>query len=224
MYSYWILPGLLLLLVFSKEAAPEWTPTPLPPPPVTNIAPVITNITPVPPVPGVFPQRICPVHAKLCPDGSHVVRVGPFCEFAPCPPLPASSGAFRVITPVNVGLSKYIDIPIANPPSDTRDVRYIIDRRSAYNQHRVTVRGTVVETLPDAHCPLINTYPRTNLACEKSRIVISALPTNNLWRDPKNDVVVLLPKGEQARYQPGKTVEIPVKVWGDRTGVALEKE
>lgn len=27
----------------------------------------------------------CTLEAKLCPDGSYVGRVGPNCEFAPCP-------------------------------------------------------------------------------------------------------------------------------------------
>lgn len=28
----------------------------------------------------------CTLDAKMCPDGSYVGRVGPSCEFAPCPP------------------------------------------------------------------------------------------------------------------------------------------
>lgn len=30
-------------------------------------------------------QVMCTMEAKLCPDGSAVGRVGPHCEFAPCP-------------------------------------------------------------------------------------------------------------------------------------------
>lgn len=30
-------------------------------------------------------QVACTADAKLCPDGSAVGRVGPSCEFAPCP-------------------------------------------------------------------------------------------------------------------------------------------
>ena len=30
-------------------------------------------------------QTVCTDEAKLCPDGSYVSRVGPNCEFAPCP-------------------------------------------------------------------------------------------------------------------------------------------
>jgi len=31
------------------------------------------------------PPRACTMEAKICPDGSAVGRVGPNCEFAPCP-------------------------------------------------------------------------------------------------------------------------------------------
>lgn len=34
------------------------------------------------------PQVACPQDAKACPDGSYVGRVGPNCEFAPCPSVP----------------------------------------------------------------------------------------------------------------------------------------
>lgn len=30
-------------------------------------------------------QIFCTQDAKMCPDGSYVGRVGPNCEFAPCP-------------------------------------------------------------------------------------------------------------------------------------------
>jgi hypothetical protein len=30
-------------------------------------------------------QRACTEEARLCPDGSYVGRMGPNCEFAPCP-------------------------------------------------------------------------------------------------------------------------------------------
>lgn len=39
------------------------------------------------PLPSATPgdQTLCTQEAKLCPDGSYVSRVGPNCEFAPCP-------------------------------------------------------------------------------------------------------------------------------------------
>ncbi len=43
--------------------------------PETDITTGDTDITPV----------ACTMDAKICPDGSAVGRVGPNCEFAPCP-------------------------------------------------------------------------------------------------------------------------------------------
>ncbi|MFA6908072.1 MAG: hypothetical protein WC263_04565 [Candidatus Micrarchaeia archaeon] len=34
-------------------------------------------------------QKACTAEAKICPDGSSVGRMGPDCEFAPCPNLTA---------------------------------------------------------------------------------------------------------------------------------------
>lgn len=32
-------------------------------------------------------QVVCTMEAMLCPDGSYVGRIGPNCEFAPCPSI-----------------------------------------------------------------------------------------------------------------------------------------
>lgn len=45
--------------------------------------PLCENILPLPPTQG--EPRACTQEAKLCPDGSSVGRIGPNCEFAPCP-------------------------------------------------------------------------------------------------------------------------------------------
>ena len=37
----------------------------------------------------------CTLEAKLCPDGSAVGRVGPNCEFAPCPIKTAATGTIK---------------------------------------------------------------------------------------------------------------------------------
>jgi len=41
------------------------------------------SFVPMPPIQG--EPRACSQEAKLCPDGSSVGRIGPNCEFAPCP-------------------------------------------------------------------------------------------------------------------------------------------
>lgn len=43
-------------------------------------------------------QKACTQEAKLCPDGSSVGRVGPNCEFTPCP-SPSSSQTDKTATP-----------------------------------------------------------------------------------------------------------------------------
>ena len=45
------------------------------------------DTTPIPPPSRPLPEEpvACTADAKICPDGSGVGRVGPNCEFAPCP-------------------------------------------------------------------------------------------------------------------------------------------
>lgn len=45
---------------------------------------IATNFGAQPPIPQ-NSGRACTMEAKLCPDGSSVGRIGPNCEFAPCP-------------------------------------------------------------------------------------------------------------------------------------------
>lgn len=42
----------------------------------------------------------CTLDAKICPDGSAVGRVGPACEFAPCPETPAVEDVISIDTPL----------------------------------------------------------------------------------------------------------------------------
>ncbi len=46
----------------------------------TEIPPVEQTLPPLQ-----RPEVACTMDAKICPDGSAVGRVGPTCEFAPCP-------------------------------------------------------------------------------------------------------------------------------------------
>lgn len=49
----------------------------------------------------VVPEQVaCPADAKLCPDGSAVVRSGPNCQFAPCPSAPVETDTVRVTAPL----------------------------------------------------------------------------------------------------------------------------
>lgn len=44
-------------------------------------------------------ETACPLYAKICPDGSTPDRIGPNCEFAPCPDVPVANENMRVILP-----------------------------------------------------------------------------------------------------------------------------
>ncbi len=48
-------------------------------------------------------ERACTLEAKLCPDGSAVGRVGPNCEFAPCPTATGTTGIGTIKGKVTVG-------------------------------------------------------------------------------------------------------------------------
>ncbi len=50
-----------------------------------NLPPSIPNVPGNQTQPGAGNATICTMDAKQCPDGSYVSRVGPDCEFAPCP-------------------------------------------------------------------------------------------------------------------------------------------
>jgi len=152
---------------------------------------------------GELPRINCPLVAKICPDGSHVVRVGPYCEFAPCSDLPTSYGAMNSVTAAHIGLSKYADGSLGMMPLDLQPVGNIIWHRSALHRKKLTVRGVVVRTLPDR------------------RLVIADTASKD--RDRKMDVMVRLPEGDRTVYKEGETVDIPATVWGDRIGVMLEK-
>jgi len=158
-------------------------------------------------------QVACSMEAKLCPDGSAVTRLGPDCEFAPCPysaiTVPGSvTGVIPYVSSVNIGLAKFLDAPVGSMPLDPQTVRYIIDHRSALNQRHLTVRAIVVSNLP----------PDT---AGKTRLLIS--DTDNRNRDTRLDISVILPPGDATPYPLGETAEIPVTVWGNITGVVLEK-
>jgi hypothetical protein len=51
-------------------------------------------------------QVVCTMDAKICPDGSGVGRVGPKCEFAPCPTTVSSTTPISTTTPIVIRPSK----------------------------------------------------------------------------------------------------------------------
>lgn len=70
-----------------------------------------------------MPPAQCTLEAKLCPDGSAVGRVGPNCEFAPCPnillsPQPTAPAGWETFRDADSGI----------------EVRYPADRFAPVNQ------------------------------------------------------------------------------------------
>lgn len=48
---------------------------------------------------------MCTADAKVCPDGSFVGRIGPNCDWAPCPTLTAAQEAARRALALNSGVT-----------------------------------------------------------------------------------------------------------------------
>src|SRR3989344_1477054 len=71
----------------------------------------------------------CTMEAKLCPDGSYVGRVGPRCEFAPCPG--------------DIG-----SVPTPTPSKTTIETR--IDQGAS----ALGVKVVPLEVLQDSRCPV----------------------------------------------------------------------
>lgn len=67
--------------------------------------------------------KACTLEAKICPDGSAVGRVGPDCEFAPCPVIATTTEAIATSTsPVGSGVSGTVSLgptcPVERIPPD----------------------------------------------------------------------------------------------------------
>lgn len=83
--------ALLVLGAVATACGPSRPTTPSPPPPA--------GVDPAP-IASAPPPEGCTEEAKICPDGTAVARVGPSCEFAPCPEDPgASTPSHPVIAP-----------------------------------------------------------------------------------------------------------------------------
>lgn len=67
-------------------------PKTIPDSPVPTLPTVPSGTSPTTPSQPTQPKQVaCTQEAKLCPDGSAVGRVGPSCEFAPCPVVPVAA-------------------------------------------------------------------------------------------------------------------------------------
>jgi hypothetical protein len=55
------------------------------PPPTGNVAPPPMNADGSSPLLTSSGFAVCTADARVCPDGTHVIRTGPYCHFQPCP-------------------------------------------------------------------------------------------------------------------------------------------
>lgn len=119
--------------------------------------------------------------------------------------------------PAGVGLSAYPDRPLAALPVAPISVRELIEHRSALNDRIVRVRGVVVATLlGDQACP------SDRGACAQPSLFLA--DTTQAGRDPHYDLRVLVSEAEiEEDYPIGATVELRVRVYGDRAAVVGQK-
>ncbi len=93
-----VLVILLFILIQKKMQTPletqpavTITPTIRPVIPTPTMIPIM--ITPMPTSTSSAQSKACTQEAKICPDGTGVGRVGPDCEFVPCPTKTATESS-----------------------------------------------------------------------------------------------------------------------------------
>jgi hypothetical protein len=74
----------------------------------------------------------CTMDAKMCPDGSAVGRIGPNCEFAPCPGC-AESGLYGTVT-----MGPTCPAMRADEPCPDRPLSIALEARSATQSRKFT--------------------------------------------------------------------------------------
>jgi hypothetical protein len=109
------------------------------------------------------------------------------------------------------------DLPLNLVPTKVVNLRFVIDHRSALNQHTVRVRGIITAALlGDAACP-----PDRGMCMAPSIVLAESEPGKNR---PACSVRVLMAKESKAQDYPiGKAVVLRVTVEGQVTGVVLTK-
>lgn len=164
------------------------------------------------------PKIACTQEAKLCPDGSYVGRVGPNCEFAPCPSsnnniedsdVTTNKGTIEPEDPEKSGLYNYPDYSLDTILPIPISIKYLVEHRSALNEKVVTVSGIVVGTLlGEKACPRDIGGFGVGM-CAQPRIFLADTSEDN--RDKNYDVMVLVSENEKD-YKVGDKVEIKVTV------------
>lgn len=105
--------------------------------------------------------QACTQEAKLCPDGSAVGRVGPNCEFAPCPSVATTTAGGEGILPYHSGVRGVVllgptcpverippDPQCADRPYETAITVYRAGASAAFAIGKSDTSGAFVFSLP----------------------------------------------------------------------------
>ncbi len=129
----------------------------------------------------------------------------------------ASTTAVEPEDPQQIGLAPYPDEPLDVLPTRPLSVKELVEHRSALNGQTVWLRGVVVETLlGEKACP-----PDRGMCAPPSIFLAETTDAN---RNPHYDLHIVVSEAKQeAVYPMGETIELPVRVQGDRTGLSLQE-
>jgi hypothetical protein len=129
----------------------------------------------------------------------------------------ASTTVVEPEDPQHIGLAPYPDEPLAALPTGPISVKELVEHRSALNGRTVWLRGVVVATLlGEKACP-----PDRGMCAPPSIFLAETTDAN---RNPHYDLHIVVSEAEQeANYPIGETIELAVKVQGNKTGLSLQK-
>lgn len=129
----------------------------------------------------------------------------------------ASTTVVEPEDPQQIGLAPYPDEPLDVLPTRPLSVKELVEHRSALNGQTVWLRGVVVETLlGEKACP-----PDRGMCAPPSIFLAETTDAN---RNPHYDLHIVVSEAKQeAVYPMGETIELPVRVQGDRTGLSLQE-
>ncbi len=136
------------------------------------------QVTHTPPQTTPYDPVACSQDAKLCPDGSYVSRVGPNCEFAPCPSTGSDISNWKTYTNTEYKITfKY-------PPSFL-----IAAEETISNAYGIFFARSEIEKQEVEEC--LKQYECYSIPFDISFKVISKLPNKTLndviWDDSRAD-------------------------------------
>jgi len=122
-----------------------------------------------------------------------------------------------ILLPQVDNYSQAPDLPLNSIPTRAVHVRFVVEHRSALNEHKIRVRGVITAAfLGDAACP-----PDRGMCAQPSVILGDSEPCKNRL---SCSIRVLMPEGTKPQDFPiGKLLELRATVSGHKTGVVMTK-